>query len=620
MAELEKKKKNPYHKEYGLFSNLKYVLQAMYKYAKLIIWLLPIGFVIMPVQRYLWTFISKFIIDIITNDQNPSKLINLVIIFTIIMAVFFLIQTFYYNKLWVLKMIVRLQLVIKKNYKMMTMPFQDTEDPDVLDCYQKAQRACDGGGNGIEGMEQQIISFFEQISIVAGGFAILGTLNIWIAVGMICLSIINFLISNAAGKYAKRVVWDPLAPWWRKHWYMNQALSNFSYAKDIRLYGLKSWLKEKFEEINVVRLDSQKRNNKIWFWVGVSNSILWLVSQGAIYAFLIYRVFTHSLTIGNFTLYLSSSATLFECVSSLLNTLNNMLQRSRECDDFRSFMELQTGHEKVLIQNTVEEKLPSVPEYDSYEFVFENVSFKYPRAEKYALKDLNLTVKAGERLAVVGLNGAGKTTFIKLMMRLYEPTEGKIFLNGVDISTYDIKSYYSIIAPVFQDVNLFAMSFRENVAMKEPSLIDNSYAKKCIEDSGLGEKLESMKDGLETQLLKVVEDSGIDFSGGEKQKLALARALYKNAPVVILDEPTAALDALAENKLYLDFDKMIGGKTAIYISHRLSSTQFCNNVAMFKDGKMIEYGTHKQLISLNGEYAKMYKIQSQYYVEEDEKK
>ena len=611
---MEEEKVNPYHKEYGLFSNLWFTLCAMKKYAPLIIIMLPLGFILMPVQRYLWSFLSKYIIDLVTSDGGFQSLAKIIIIFTAILIVFYLMQTFYYNKLWVLKILVRMKIVVQKNYKMMVMPFEDTEDPDVLDCYQKAERACDGGGNGIEGFEQQIISFVENLSIVAGGFAIIGTMNIWLAVIMIVFSIINFVIFNATNKHVKKLVWDQLAPWWRKHWYMNQALANFSFAKDIRMYGLSGWLKKRFEEIIDVRLSYQKLSNKIWFWVACALSLLWLLAQGFVYAFLIYNVYHHLLTIGNFTLYLTSAITLFNCMNQLLNTINAMLQRSRECDDLRSFLDL----EKVFRGKSEETKLPSVPAFDSYEFEFKDVSFKYPRADKFALRNVNLKIKAGERLAVVGLNGAGKTTFIKLLMRLYEPTEGTIFLNGQDIRSWDLNSYFSIIAPVFQDVNLFAMTFKENVSMKEIEKTDDQLVKKCAQDSGLGEKIADYKDGINTQLLKVIYDDGTDMSGGEKQKLALARALYKNAPVVVLDEPTAALDALAESRLYQDFDKMIGGKTAIYISHRLSSTQFCNNVAMFKDGQLIEYGTHDSLMKKKGEYANMYKVQSQYYVEEEE--
>ena len=277
-------------------------------------------------------------------------------------------------------------------------------------------------------------------------------------------------------------------------------------------------------------------------------------------------------------------------------------------DDFRSFLDFWGGDE--------EDGGISVPKLDSYEFTFKNVSFRYPKAEAYALKNLNLTVKAGERLAVVGLNGAGKSTFIKLLLRLYEPTEGEILLNGVNVKDYNRHDYYQVFAPVFQTVELFAFPLAENISMQAPDETDTKKAEECLQAAGLKEKLEALPKGVKTEVLKVIYDDGVDFSGGEKQKIALARALYKDAPVVVLDEPTAALDAVAESRLYEDFDKLIGGKTAVYISHRLSSTQFCNHVAMFSGGEMVEYGTHKSLLEQDGEYAKMFRIQAQYYMEE----
>ena len=220
---------------------------------------------------------------------------------------------------------------------------------------------------------------------------------------------------------------------------------------------------------------------------------------------------------------------------------------------------------------------------------------------------------------MVGLNGAGKSTFIKLLLRLYEPTEGTIYLNGVDIKTYQRESYYKVFAPVFQEVQLFAFPLSENISMETPQQTDPKKASQCLADAGFVEKLKELPQGVSTQVLKVIYDDGVDFSGGEKQKIGLARALYKNAPVVVLDEPTAALDALAEHQLYQDFDRLIGGKTAVYISHRLSSTQFCDRVAMFAEGKMVEYGTHQSLLALGGAYAAMFEVQAQYYVEENKK-
>ena len=432
---------------------------------------------------------------------------------------------------------------------------------------------------------------------------------------MIAIALANFFISNLANKWCKKHVWDELAPWWRKRWYMDIALGDFSYAKDIRMFGLKNYLTHKFQEINKIRFNYQKKNNRVWLLVSIASSFFWVISQVLIYIYLIRCIFAKTITIGNFTLYLSATATFFECVMSLLNSITSFLNNSRYVDDFRSFYEMPELRQNLPEQET---NLPKLEPQSHYEFEFQNVSFKYPRAERFALQNVSIKIKAGERLAVVGLNGAGKSTFIKLLLRLYQPTEGKILLNGTDIQTYDLNSYFNIFAPVFQEVNLFAMSFAENISMKSPENTDKDLAHKTVVQSGLEEKLNSLEKGLDTQLLKVIYDDGIDLSGGQKQKLALARALYKNAPVVVLDEPTAALDAIAESKLYSDFDKLIGGKTSIYISHRLSSTQFCNNVAMFKDGKLIEYGTHESLLKQNGEYANMFKVHATYYVEAGE--
>lgn len=607
---------NPLHQEFGLTKNLVYVWNTMWKYSKALILLLPFGMLCVIGQRYVWSFINKFIIDIITQEKTVRELGLTIIASALVTFTCNFSHTYYLSDQNWRCIKARMKLVIERNRKVMKIDFVHLEDPDLLDCYQKADNAIGGNETGIEGMMHEILRFFEGLGVVIVGLAILGTMNPWVALGMTVLGVLNFVKSNIASRWGKEHVWDPLAPWWRKRGYMNWALGNFEYAKDIRMYGLRNWLTKKFTELNKERYAAQNMNNKLWFWMNILSSILWLISQGAIYAYLIYRVFQRQITIGNFTLYLTSAGTFFECISNLLNIITHMFQRSREVDDFRSFMEFEKmynkGGESLPLMGE-----PLKPRFSTYEFTFQNVSFKYPRAENYALKNVNITLKAGERLAVVGLNGAGKSTFIKLLLRLYEPTEGKILLNGTDIRTFDKESYYAIFSPVFQDINLFAFPLSENVSMKEPDVTDQAKAEKTLRDAGLGAKLDKLPQGVQTQVLKVIHDDGIDFSGGQRQMLALARALYKDAPVVVLDEPTAALDALAESKLYADFDKLIGGRTAVYISHRLSSTQFCNNIAMFKDGQLVEYGTHETLLKNKGVYAQMFQVQAQYYVEEN---
>jgi len=603
---------NPYHKEYGLWSNACFIMKNAVQLEKRFLWLIPLGMVVAPLMQYLWNFISKFVIDMITGEGEMERLLFLMIGFTLAQILITMANTYYNNDYsW---RCIRFRLLLmnnRQNYKIMKIKYEYLEDSDVMDCYSKSKNACNDNMNGVEGMLRTVIDFSRGVMITIVGLFILGTMNVWVVLVMLVLAVISFVISNHINATTKKTVWDPLATWWRKKYYMTDVTTNFDVAKDIRMFHLKDWMLKKFHALNETRYCSEKKNSGLWLIAGMVSNVCWALAQGVVYGWLIYSMAKGTLTLGNFSLYLAVTESFFQYINNLLTYVREMLARSREVDDFRSFVDLEG--------DTVEECGNEVPKAKEYEFRFENVSFRYPKAERYALKNMNLTLKAGERLAVVGLNGAGKSTFIKLLLRLYEPTEGTIYLNGVDVRTYDKNCYYKVFAPVFQDVNLFAFPLAENISMKTPLETDKKMAKQCLIQAGFSERLTELTKGVDTEVLKVIHDDGVDFSGGEKQKLALARALYKNAPVVVLDEPTAALDALAEYKLYQDFDKLIGGKTAVYISHRLSSTRFCDNVAMFADGEMVEYGTHQSLLKQNGAYAEMFRVQAQYYMEDEMK-
>lgn len=599
--------KNPLHREYGLWSNIRWTLSAMRKHSKIMFLLIPIGVVCAPLMNYLWTFISKFVIDMITGEAGWEALLWLMGIFTAIQLVSTMMNTFYHSEIGWRFIETRFKLMGEKNRKVMSIDFQHLENSDVMDCYQKATNACHNNNDGIEGMMRKLVEFAMSLSVTAAGLFILGTFNPWIILVMIAISAVTCLVGDRFNKYSKEKIWDPLALWWRKDNYMRWQITDFTPAKDIRLFGLREWLVDKYRRLKEERFNAQKKNCTLWFWSSVFASVMIALSHCAVYGWLIWAVAYDGLSIGDFSLYLASAATLFQFINSVFSGIGDLMQKSRQVDDFRSFMDFDGGDN--------ESSGKPVPESESYEFEFRNVSFKYPKSENYALKNLTLKLKAGEHLAVVGLNGAGKSTFIKLLMRLYEPTEGEILLNGVNISEYDKRSYYGLFAPVFQDVELFAFPLAENVSMQSPEKTDRQLAEKCLVSAGFGDKLAELPNGVDTEILKVIYDDGVDLSGGEKQKLALARSLYKGAPVVVLDEPTAALDAIAESRLYNDFDKLTGGKTAVYISHRLSSTQFCSNVAMFRDGELCEYGTHDSLMKKDGAYAEMFRLQAQYYVD-----
>lgn len=604
----EEEKKNPIHKDYSLSSNLKFIFGTMFREEKIMIFLIPLGMITAPVMSFLWTFMSKYVIELITAGRPVKVLLPVMILFTVIQIVASLLNTGYWSSNWYRYIAVRMTLMTKLNRKVMNVNFEHLENPDFMDAVEKAQNSSGGNEQGVEGMMRTGSDCLTRLSVVIVGVIIMGTLHPLLILLMCVTAFLSFLSNDRMNAHNKKTVWDVLAPWWRKNRYMNNISTDFKAAKDIRIFHLNDWLGEKLHSLNRYRVKMQIKNEKCWFFINLLDNILWAISQIGIYALITYEVVENQLSVANAFLYVSTAGNFYESMNTVLKNISALRQRNREVNDFRSVLDFAGG--------TLDDQPEMAPVTERYEFEFENVSFRYPKAEKYALKNLSLKIAPGERLAVVGLNGAGKTTFIKLLLRLYEPTEGRILLNGVDISTYNKRSYYHLFAPLFQEVELFAFPLQENISMQTPEETDGERVEECLKMAGFEESLKKLPDGRMTEVLKVIDDKGVDFSGGEKQKLALARALYKDAPIVVLDEPTAALDALAEYELYQNFNSMIGNKSAIYISHRLSSTRFCEHVAMFKDGEMIEYGTHEGLLAEKGEYAEMFTLQAQYYVEE----
>lgn len=606
----ENKKNNSINKEYSLWSNLGMIFGYMLRCHKVLYVIIPLGILITPVMNYLWPFLSKIVIEYIMADKMLQDIILLVGIFFAIQATSTCLNTFYWSMNWYRYIATRMDFMIQLNRKVMIMKFEHLENPDVMDAFKKAQNACGSNYDGVEGIMRTGVDAMANLAVVIVGVFIMGTLNPWIILLLVITSVLSFISNDKANAYTKRTVWDVLVNWSRKNEYMMNVTTDFSTAKDIRMFSLSKWLLDKKEELDEYRYEMQKHHEKVWCLVGLLDNLTWALSQIGVYTIIIYEVLKGEVTVANAYLYISTATIFYQYVSTVLRDFGSLRKMSRQVCDFRSFMDFGKGKEAEI-------NVKSVPDSDQYEFRFENVSFRYPNAEKYALKDLNITLANGERLAVVGLNGAGKSTFIKLLLRLYEPTEGRILLNGTDIREYDRESYFNLFAPVFQEVYQFAFPLVENVSMATPELTDEERASKCLDMAGLKEKINSLPKGIHTEMLKIIEDDGLEFSGGEKQKLALARSLYKDAAVIVLDEPTAALDALAEHKLYQNFDSMIGNKSAVYISHRLSSTRFCHHIAMFAGGKMVEYGTHDSLMAAGGAYAEMFHVQAQYYVDEE---
>ena len=603
--------KDPNQKEYSLFSNIVYIMSGTFRYQKVLLVLLPFSVITSVLATYLPSFALRSIINRITEHAEFRLLAYTALSYTAVRLAAAVIQNYCSANIWWRLFDARLHFIMMRIRKVLYMDYEYIESSRVMQAQHKAQQATGGNNNGVEGMMN---SFRNLLTVLAGSLTaivIICRLSPWIVLLILLLGALNYLNMDNT-KRRDKMTWDACTPYWHKQWYMQQTMTNFTYGKDIRLFSMKKWLLGKYAELqNTIHMRMRESKNR-WIYCSLINQILIVINLAAIYGYLAYRVIMTDVSIADFSLYLGTVTGFNDTLQQVFNIITDMRQQSREVNDFRTFIEY--PEREVIVEN--ETVPPSLRDMDKYVFTFENVSFRYPESDSYALKHLNLTLEAGERLAVVGLNGAGKSTFIKLLCGLYVPTKGRILLNGIDIRRYDKREYYELFAPVFQNIELFAFQMCENVSMRDIRETDTEKTVQCLRDAGLAEKLDTLPKGVETQLLKIIHDDGIDLSGGERQKLAFARALYKNSPIVILDEPTSALDALAEYQMYMNFNRLIGSKSAVYISHRLSSTRFCDHVAMFEDGSLKEYGTHESLMEKGGAYREMFDVQAQYYREE----
>ncbi len=388
---------------------------------------------------------------------------------------------------------------------------------------------------------------------------------------------------------------------------IDDAIDCYNMGKDVRLYRQDKLIMK----IKNFTLDLHKKSfrtmEKKRYKVNIPLMITGILLQAVIYIFVCVYALIGVFGVGSIVKYVGFVETIIGCITSYFNLFADIKYNTPFVEDYLAYFNIsQKMYQGSL---TVEKR-----DDNEYYVEFKDVSFKYPGARSYALRHVNMKFKVGERLAVVGMNGSGKTTFIKLMCRLYDPTEGEILLNGVNIKKYDYDEYLAIFSVVFQDFRLFSFSLGQNVAAGSDYDAEKVIA--ALHQSGFEERLESMTDGINTTLYKDFDKNGVEISGGEAQKIALARALYKDAPFIILDEPTAALDPIAEYEIYSKFNEIVGDKTAIYISHRLSSCRFCDKIAVFDRGNIVQLGTHEDLVDdENGKYHKLWHAQAQYYTE-----
>lgn len=489
--------------------------------------------------------------------------------------------------------------------KLTTMDYKYTEDAGFFEKNEKALNAGNNNTEGIEGVYNRLFEMPAKLISLIGMFVLAGTLNPWILLVLVLHVLVTMWVSRMSHNYSYSKKEEEAKASRRINYYY-KTTHDFSFGKDIRIYNFRDRVLKNYQEeikaLTVLRGKIARRE----YLLGFAGIFTLLLTNGIMYGILIYQVY-HGMAISSFTMYVSAITSLMAAMLVFGEDITFIINQGQYVGDFYRLMD------EPL---TTEEGTAEKPE-GTLEIVFDHVSFRYPNADTNVFTDLNFTIHKGERLAIVGVNGAGKSTLVKLMTGLFEPTEGHIYINGTDIREYGKRKLYDLYSAVFQEVNILAFTLRENVACKSEG-VDDERVIEALERVGLWEKVQGFEKGLDQMMLKVIDENGTDFSGGERQKLSIARGLYKNAAMVIMDEPTAALDALAEAEIYESFSNLVEGKTAVYISHRLASTRFCDKIALFDRDGLKEYGTHDELMERQGSYYEMFTVQGKYYQEEAE--
>ena len=460
---------------------------------------------------------------------------------------------------------------------------------------------------------QGIWGTFENILKCIAGFIIyiflLQAVAAWVPVLVFVTTVLGFFASAYFNTWSHRNRAEQ-SEYSSRMFYVSRKAYDTTIAKDIRLFGMRDWLLNLYDSTMKLFHNFNIRREIVGFFSNIIDVVLNFARNGIAYVYLINLVINGNLSAPEFLLYFLAIGGFTAWVSGILEGLTSLYEQSLDISVVREF--LQYGEPFKF-----EDGKPITPDLSKkYELELKNVSFCYPAAETSTLKNINLKIAPGEKLAIVGLNGAGKTTLIKVLAGLYDPTDGEVFLNGEGIKQYNRRDYYRHFTTVFQDFSLIETSIIENITQEiytNENVLDK--AKSAAQMAGIHEKIMSLPKGYLQPLGKSIYDDGVELSGGEIQKLMLARALYKNAPIIILDEPTAALDPIAESEMYNKYNELVGGRTSVYISHRLASTRFCDRIVHVQGGEITEEGTHEELIKNGGGYAELYQIQSHYYKE-----
>lgn len=438
----------------------------------------------------------------------------------------------------------------------------------------------------------------------------ISVLDIRILLVILVMTGVGLLLERRARNITESLKEEQFRTWGRLYYLKRQTMS-VENGKDIRIYNMRDWFLSGFTRLGRKNIKMEGQRSWGWLCVSAADNLFIVVRDILAYGILIAQVLEGRLSLAEFTFCLGVVSGISNWIRGMRSSWAQVCNGNRMLRDYRAMIDYpnrfprEGGLSATAAQG----------EGKSLEIQFRHVSFQYEQGQEYILKDVNITIKPGERVALVGHNGAGKSTLVKLLCGFYHPTQGEILVGGHPIEAYDLNEYYKLLSTIFQESNMLPLSIACNVSGKEETCTDMERVRHCLETAGLSEEIDKLENREHTYITQTFRPDGIELSGGMAQKLMLARALYKDAPILVLDEPTAALDPIAESRVYQEYDRIARHKTSLFISHRLASTKFCDRILYLEKGQILEQGTHEGLLAQGGKYAEMFQIQSKYYQE-----
>lgn len=584
--------------------NLKYMLKNWIAWDKKSLIYFFIRVPALVFQPIVTAYIPKAMIDAITEGVTTQKLIMIIGLLSLLLTLTIWMDPFMQELVRGGARIVRMRYAVMAFQKNLSTDYVNIESLEKREIQKRAEDFYNGRWSGGANFIDRLNQFCVAVVGVIASSVLIYKINIFMILLIVATCVVQFFILKYLAKKQYENLNTVSKPNNRFN-YFYKLCKDSKASKDIRLYSLSDYfIKALATSLYQIEKTYAKYTHQAIAFDGIT-ALLNLIREAIAYAYLVYLVTIGKLTVSDFIFYFGIITGFSNWVVGLVGAYNQIERSCNECKVYRDYIESEDIADKgeVLTSNTV----------DTIEF--KNVLYKYPSAAEPTLKNINLKFNCGENIAIVGENGAGKTTLIKLLCGLYTATGGELLLNGVDTSTISKSSYFYLFSPIFQDYYFLPMTIQQN--MTASLEYDKDKLDSAFEQAGILEKINSLPDKEQTLMDKEVYKNAVDFSGGEKQKLLLAKAIYKNAPVLILDEPTAALDPIAENELYLKYNELTQGKLSFFISHRLSSTRFCDRILFVSNGEIIEEGTHEELMVLKGAYYKMYQLQSYYYKEQE---